>query len=99
MAKPTIDESGERAKIAKKYGFDAYAVSDENPDPVANAIGLLLEHVHQMDNKVVEMCHAIQEIGGDVCTQDLPKVDLQDFVDSGIEPTPAKSSDDFDPHI
>jgi serine O-acetyltransferase len=99
VAKPSVDESGERAKIAKKYGFDAYAVSDENPDPVANAIGLLLEHVHQMDNKVIEMCQAIQDMGGDVCTQDLPKVDLQDFVDSGIEPTSNQDSEDFDPHI
>ena len=60
VAKPEFDEHGKRAKIAQKYGFDAYAVSDENPDPVANAIGLLLEHIHQMDNKVVDMCHAIQ---------------------------------------
>ncbi len=103
VAKPEFDENGQRAKIAKKYGFDAYAVSDENPDPVANAIGLLLEHIHQMDNKVIDMCEAIQAMGGDVCTEDLPKMDLQDFADAGIAPQSSvhtsKNSEDFDPSI
>jgi len=53
-----------RGHIAKKYGFDAYAVSADNPDPVANAMGVMLEHVHLMDKKVEEMCKVIQSMGG-----------------------------------
>ena len=52
-----------------------------------------------MDNKVLEVCDARQERVGDVGTQYVPRVDLQDFVDAGIEPTTAKRPDDFDPHF
>ena len=41
-----------RDKAAKKFGFDAYAVSADSPDPVAKAIGRLLDHMHLMDNRV-----------------------------------------------
>ena len=89
-----------RQVIAKKYGFDAYAVSEENPDPVANAIGIMLEHVHQMDTKVEEMCKVIQSLGGDVCIDSIPKLGVKDFADTGISPVLKKAVvDAFDPHI
>ena len=74
-----------RHKIAEKYGFDAYAVAPDNPDPVANAMGIMLEHMHQMDTKVEEMCKVIQSLGGDVCTDNLHNISAQDFADTGIE--------------
>ncbi|WP_339349217.1 serine O-acetyltransferase [uncultured Alteromonas sp.] len=74
-----------RNKIAEKYGFDAYAVAPDNPDPVANAMGIMLEHMHQMDTKVEEMCKVIQSLGGDVCTDNLHNISAQDFADTGIE--------------
>jgi serine O-acetyltransferase len=89
-----------RHAIAKKYGFDAYAISDENPDPVASALGLMLEHVHLMDTKVEEMCKVIQSLGGDVCTESLPKLNAEDFADTGISPVIKKAREEaFDPHI
>lgn len=89
-----------RQVIAKKYGFDAYAVSEENPDPVANAMGIMLEHVHQMDTKVEEMCKVIQSLGGDVCSDSIPKLGVKDFADTGISPVLKKAAvDAFDPHI
>jgi len=89
-----------RQAIAKKYGFDAYAISDENPDPVASALGLMLEHVHLMDTKVEEMCKVIQSLGGDVCVESLPKLNAEDFADTGISPVVKKEdSEDFDPRI
>ena len=92
-----------RNKIAEKYGFDAYAVAPDNPDPVANAMGIMLEHMHQMDTKVEEMCKVIQSLGGDVCTDNLHNISAQDFADTGIDfadESKAKAGQDaFDPTI
>ncbi|WOI38782.1 serine O-acetyltransferase [Alteromonas sp. CI.11.F.A3] len=92
-----------RHKIAEKYGFDAYAVAPDNPDPVANAMGIMLEHMHQMDTKVEEMCKVIQSLGGDVCTDNLHNISAQDFADTGIEfagESKAKAGQEaFDPTI
>ncbi|MCH8501014.1 MAG: serine O-acetyltransferase [Aliidiomarina sp.] len=70
-------ESERRAEIAKKYGFDAYAVSRDNPDPVATAMGRMLDHVHVLDARVAEMCKTINRMGGNVCG-DLPPIELED---------------------
>jgi serine O-acetyltransferase len=89
-----------RQVIAKKYGFDAYAVSEDNPDPVANAMGIMLEHVHQMDTKVEEMCKVIQSLGGDVCSDSIPKLNVKDFANTGISPVVKKDEEEaFDPQI
>ncbi|MDO6474941.1 serine O-acetyltransferase [Alteromonas sp. 1_MG-2023] len=91
-----------RHQIAEKYGFDAYAVSTDNPDPVANAMGVMLEHIHQMDNKVEELCGVIRAMGGDVCTDNLHAIKAEDFADTGIDPVVPQQGevqDDFDPKI
>ncbi|MFC3121132.1 serine O-acetyltransferase [Agaribacter flavus] len=94
------ESDSRRVEIAKKYGFDAYAVSEDNPDPVANAMGILLEHVHLMDKKVEEMCAVIQSLGGDVCTDKLPHISAKDFEQTGISPVLRKAQvEAFDPHI
>jgi serine O-acetyltransferase len=96
----SAETSQKRQVIAEKYGFDAYAVSEENPDPVANAMGIMLEHVHQMDTKVEEMCKVIQSLGGDVCSDSVPKLDVKDFAETGISPVFKKAAADaFDPGI
>ncbi|MBT0585724.1 serine O-acetyltransferase [Alteromonas oceanisediminis] len=96
-------DSKRRHKIAEKYGFDAYAVSIDNPDPVANAMGVLLDHVHVMDAKVEEMCTAIQAMGGNVCTKSLHSLSIEDFADTGLKPTVSMSAEEsneaFDPKI
>lgn len=92
-----------RNKIARKYGFDAYAVSPDNPDPVANAMGVMLEHMHLMDSKVEEMCKVIQSMGGDVCTDNLHAISAQDFAQTGLSPVMPEAQDgsheSFDPKI
>ncbi|MGB3724312.1 MAG: serine O-acetyltransferase [Glaciecola sp.] len=99
-AKEEHGTNGKRHKIAKKYGFDAYAIADDNPDPVANAMGIMLEHVHLMDEKVEEMCKVIQSLGGDVCSQSIPKLNAADFADTGISPVMKKAAAEaFDPQI
>ena len=93
------EENGHRAKIARRYGFDAYAISSENPDPVANAIGLMLDHVHLIDTKVEEMCKEINNMGGSVCGKSLPTLEIDSFDEhlTTAEKESAKAS--FDPQI
>ena len=95
------ETSQRRTEMAKKYGFDAYAVSPDNPDPVANAIGQMLDHMHLMDSKVQEVCQAVQTLGGSVCTEKLPELDVEDFSDAEIAAAQKrqKSIDEFDPII
>ena len=61
-----------REEIARKIGFDAYGMHDEMPDPVANAINSMLDHVHTMDKKLEEMCSAIKDLGAEIGDLHLP---------------------------
>jgi serine O-acetyltransferase len=71
----------QRSAIAEKYGFDAYAVSPDNPDPVAKAIGRMLDHVHLMDSKIHDICKEVNQLGGDVCPKDLPELTVREFIE------------------
>ena len=90
-----------RDKAAKKFGFDAYAVSADNPDPVAKAIGRLLDHMHLMDDRVSTICKEVNKIGGDICPKDLPELSVGEFVED--EKAAAKRRESkvasFDPEI
>jgi serine O-acetyltransferase len=101
VEKPLQDnhKNGEREKIAKKYGFDAYAVATDNPDPIANAIGVMVDHVHLIDTKVEEMCKAINSMGGEVCGKSLPTLDLDTFADEELAKDIQHATESFDPHI
>jgi len=79
--KKSPDENQQREEVAKKYGFDAYAVSHDNPDPVAKAIGRLLDHMHLMDAKVGELCKEVNTLGGNVCSKNLPELSVGEFVE------------------
>ncbi|HIJ23785.1 MAG: serine O-acetyltransferase [Gammaproteobacteria bacterium] len=63
-------------EFAKKIGFDAYGASSEMPDPVANAINCILDHVHAMDSNMEQMCDAIKRIGGEVEGVELPELNI-----------------------
>ena len=65
-------KDAKRAAIAKKIGFDAYGTSQDMPDPVANAIDCMLDHIHAMDSKMEEMCRAMRALGAEVSERELP---------------------------
>ncbi|WP_133406625.1 serine O-acetyltransferase [Parashewanella tropica] len=90
-----------RSEMAKKYGFDAYAVSPDNPDPVANAIGQLMDHMHLMDSKLQDVCHEVQQMGGEVCTDKLPELNIEEFSEDELAAAEKrkKQMDEFDPMI
>lgn len=60
------EQEKHREAIAKKIGFDAYGMTDEMPDPVANAINSMLDHIHLMDKRLEDMCSAIKGLGAEI---------------------------------
>src|SRR3546814_21072365 len=50
------------AAIARKMGFDAYGLSKDMPDPVANAMSTMLDHVQRLDERRVPICRLLQEM-------------------------------------
>ena len=64
---------------AEKLGFDAYGVSRDMPDPVARAIGQMLDHMHAVDSRLEGMCKALSELGSDYCAKELPALGGEDF--------------------
>jgi serine O-acetyltransferase len=68
-----------REEMAKKIGFEAYGVTDDMPDPVAQAIHLLLDHMHAVDTKIDRMCSSLSEQGIRSCDERLPELNDEDF--------------------
>jgi serine O-acetyltransferase len=100
-AQVDVADEEKRSEIAHKYGFDAYAVSTNNPDPVAKAIGRMLDHMQLMDNKVNDLCKEVNTLGGDVCSEELPELHVGEFDED--EKAAAKRREhavaSFDPQI
>ncbi len=64
-----------RKAFAEKIGFDAYGTSDgDMPDPVANAVNAMLDHIHAMDNKMETMCKALKGLGMEIADLNLPEL-------------------------
>ncbi len=53
----------EREEIANKMGFDAYGATTDMPDPVANAINRMLDHIHLLDKQIETMQKALDDVG------------------------------------
>lgn len=69
------DESNQATQeIAAKMGFDAYGAAKDAPDPVANAMHKMLEHIQASDERLEQMCKAIGALG-----QKLPEADLPEL--------------------
>lgn len=100
-SKQSNEKTQRRSEMAEKYGFDAYAVSPDNPDPVANAIGQMLDHMHLMDSKVQDLCQEIQSMGGNVCTDKLPELNVGEFdeAEKAAAQRRRHELDEFDPII
>ena len=51
------------------------------PDPIARAIGQLLDHLQAVDGRLEGMCGALKSLGSDYCAKDLPQLRGEDFAD------------------
>lgn len=58
---PKGGRSKQREEIAKRIGFDAYGTTRDMPDPIANAINSMLDHIHSMETRIEAMQKAMQE--------------------------------------
>jgi serine O-acetyltransferase len=52
-----------RADTAARIGFDAYGATGDAPDPVANAINRMLDHIHIVDQRIEAMSAALERNG------------------------------------
>ena len=64
IIEPVQDATAQRrADTAKRIGFDAYGATRDAADPVANAINRMLDHIHQMDQRMEAMSEALERQG------------------------------------
>ncbi len=81
IVKSSDEQEAKRKAIAEKIGFDAYGVSEDMPDPVARAIGQLLDHVQAVEERLEGMCGALKALGSDYCAKELPELREEDIVE------------------
>lgn len=67
-------DSERRKAMAEKIGFDAYGTTQDMPDPVANAINCMLDHMHAMDSRVEEMCKSLKALGAELDEISMPSL-------------------------
>lgn len=65
-----------RAEVARRIGFESYGVVREMPDPVAQAINGMLDHIHLTDQRIEQLTEALRGLGADVPDARLPEVDV-----------------------
>ncbi len=82
VPKAETEQERQRAAMAEKIGFEAYGVSDM-PDPVAEAIHRLLDHMHAVDGKIDTMCQVMERHGMEGCSEKLPELDDESFESMG----------------
>ena len=93
VAAPSDDKTSDdkrRHATAKKLGFDAYGATSDAPDPVANAINSILDHVHVMDSKMESMCESIKRLDAEFNDVKLPELEecgINESVDATEEST------------
>ncbi|MDD2760494.1 MAG: serine O-acetyltransferase [Methylomonas sp.] len=68
-------DKARRDAMAQKMGFDAYGATGDMPDPIANAINLMLDHIHQMDKQLELMCRNLNDAGIRCGEQHVPHLD------------------------
>ncbi|WP_412176356.1 serine O-acetyltransferase [Halomonas sp. HP20-15] len=84
-----------REAICQKFGFDAYGVSQDMPDPVARSMQAMLDHMHAVDQRIELMCNTLRKLDVSYRAGNLPELRDEDFaeiladVDSCCSPDPA----------
>ena len=67
-------DKARRDALAQKIGFDAYGATGDMPDPIANAINLMLDHIHQMDKQLENFQQVLNAVGIECRQSDVPKL-------------------------
>lgn len=72
--------SDQQQAMANKLGFDAYGLTKDASDPVADAIHKMLDHIHASDKRLEDLCAAVQSMGKKLPTTELPDISDCDLV-------------------
>jgi serine O-acetyltransferase len=75
VMQPHDETIQKREEISSKLSFDAYGATRDMPDPVANAINSMLDHIHILDKRVEENCQALKRLGSNVEDGEVPDID------------------------
>lgn len=81
------DQAEKREEVASKMGFDAYGATQDMPDPVANAVNRMLDHIHKMDERMDTMCTQLHHLGSDFDFEPLPGLKDVELDECGPEKT------------
>lgn len=68
-------QEAQRQAIAEKFGFDAYGMSGDMPDPVAHAINHMLDHIQKLDAQVESLKQAIIDHGINLQGAGIPELE------------------------
>ncbi|WP_416139560.1 serine O-acetyltransferase [Halomonas sp. HK25] len=70
-----------REAMREKFGFDAYGISEDMPDPVARSIQAMLDHMHAVDERIERMCQTLRKVDASYRDGRLPELRDEDFAD------------------
>ncbi|MEQ6916385.1 serine O-acetyltransferase [Halomonas aquatica] len=70
-----------RESMRRKFGFDAYGISQDMPDPVARSIQAMLDHMHAVDERIELMCTTLRKVDASYRDGRLPELRDEDFAD------------------
>ena len=73
------NDDPKRQKMAENFGFDAYGLSDEMPDPVARSIRSMLDHMHLVDQRMNNMCKTLKTLDKNYKNISIPEIDEDDM--------------------
>lgn len=81
---PDVEEAldidpARREAICQKFGFDAYGVSQDMPDPVARSMQAMLDHMHAVDERIERMCSTLRKLDDNYRDGQLPALRDEDF--------------------
>ncbi|WP_331250811.1 MULTISPECIES: serine O-acetyltransferase [Halomonadaceae] len=107
-ADPDVEEAldidpARREAICQKFGFDAYGVSQDMPDPVARSMQAMLDHMHAVDERIERMCSTLRKLDANYRDGQLPALRDEDFAEileendtgcPGLRRTPQERSDE-----
>ena len=86
-------KSKQRKKMAAKIGFDAYGQTADMPDPVANAVDVMLDHLHAVDTRLEQICTVLKKSGINLAEMALPELELPHLGDQQKGPDKQKATD------
>ncbi len=73
-----VEEVKNKQKAIAEKVFDAYGGAEEMPDPVAHAVGCMLDHIRAMDKNMEVMHDALKDMGVDLKDISLPELETLD---------------------